>query len=116
MNRIRELRQELKWRQSDLAERLHTKRQTVARYETGERGLDVETIEKFCTIFGCTSDYLLGFSDQRRHDFTDEEAALINAFRELSPEGREYIRHSLALAQLAHGEKNGAVSGMETAT
>lgn len=113
MNRIRELRQELKWRQSDLAERLHTKRQTVARYETGERGLDVETIEKLCTIFDCTSDYLLGFSNQRRFEITDEEASLLAAYRNLSPAGKEYVMHSLALAGMAHSEKNRPVSDME---
>lgn len=115
MNRIRELRRENKWIQADLAQRLNTKPQTVARYETGERGLDVETIEKLCSIFKCTADYLLGFSNQRSFEITDEEAALLAAYRNLSVSGKEYVMHSLALAALAHSEKNGVVSDMETA-
>ena len=51
MNRIKELRKQNNWLQSDLAVRLNTKAQTVSRYELGDRGLDVETIGKLCEIF-----------------------------------------------------------------
>ena len=61
-NRIRELRQREGWRQDDLAARLNTKRQTIGHYETGERGIDADTICQLCEIFGCTADFLLGRS------------------------------------------------------
>lgn len=112
MNRIRELRQELGWRQADLAEKLSTKRQTVARYETGERGLDIETIKRLCEIFGVTSDYLLGLSEVRSFEISDVELRLLDGFRRLSPSGREWILHAVALAELGHGEKNGALPGL----
>ena len=60
MNRIKELRLQNGWRQIDLAERLHAKQQTIGHYETGERGLDANTILKLCDIFGVSADYLLG--------------------------------------------------------
>lgn len=115
MNRIRELRRQVGWLQSDLAEHLNTTQQSVARYEKGDRGLDVETIFKLCDIFGCTADYLLGRSPVRSFSLTDAEAQLLQGFHALSPAGREYLLHTLALAQLAHTEKNGAVSDVETA-
>ena len=65
MNRIRELRIERGWTQGHLAQQLNTKQQSVARYEAGERGLDVEMIGKLCEIFGVTADYLLGRSEAR---------------------------------------------------
>ncbi len=115
MNRVRELRIEKGWRQEDLAQRLNTRQQSIGRYETGERGLDLETIDKLCEIFGVTSDYLLGRSPVRTFELTDAEAQLLQGFRSLSPAGREYLLHTLALAQLAHSEKNGAVSDVEAA-
>lgn len=115
MNRIRELRLQNGWRQEDLADRLNTKYQTVGHYETGRRGLDVETILKLCEIFGCSADYLLGRSTVRSLNFSEDELALVNTYRSLSAEGKEYLRHTLALATLAHSEKSGPVSELETA-
>ena len=81
MNRIRELRLQNGWRQEDLAVRMNTKRQTIGNYETGERGLDDETICRLCDIFGCTADYLLCRSVLPSAELTEEEAALLLAWR-----------------------------------
>ena len=113
MNRIRELRIERGWTQGHLARQLNTKPQSVSRYEAGERGLDVEMIDKLCEIFGVTADYLLGRSPIRSFELSEDEARLLDAYRALSPAGREFIRHSVALASLAHSGKNGAVSDVE---
>lgn len=116
MNRIRELRKENGWLQAELATRLNVAQQTAARYETEQRQLDPETIHKLCDIFGCTADYLLGRSEVRSFELSAEEAELLRNYRALSPEGREFIRHTMALAALGHGEKNGALSDLERAT
>lgn len=92
MNRIRELRTARGWRQSDLAKELKTTRQSVARYETEERGLDVDTILALCEIFGCTADYLLGRSLLPTADLTEEEAALLLAWRSAEPHIKDGIR------------------------
>lgn len=103
MNRIKELRAKNGWRQQDLAARLNTNQQTVGRYETGVRGLDVDTINKLCDIFGVTSDYLLGRSDQPTPEISDEEAALVAAFRQADEDHREMVR--LALKPWTQKEK-----------
>lgn len=113
MNRIRELRRSRAWRQADLASRLNTNQQTIGRYETEVRGLDVETIGKLCEIFDVSADYLLGFPERGAAPLPAEEQALLEGYRALSPEGKEYVRHSLALASLAHAGKNGAVPDLE---
>ena len=115
MNRIKELRQANDWRQEDLAHKLNISDRTVGHYETGRRAPDIETIHKLCDIFGCTADYLLGRSEIRSFELSADEAALLTGYRALSEPGREYVRHSLALAALAHAGKNGAVSDLETA-
>ena len=96
MNRIKELRTSNGWRQQDLAARLNTNQQTVGRYETGTRGLDVETIHKLCDIFGCTADYLLGRSAMPSPDLSEEEMELVLAFRRGDDRAREMVRLALA--------------------
>jgi transcriptional regulator with XRE-family HTH domain len=96
MNRIRELRLQNGWRQQDLAARLNTNQQTVGRYETGTRGLDVETILKLCEIFGCSADYLLGRSALPSPELSEEETELMLAFRRADDRSREMVRLALA--------------------
>ena len=96
MNKIRELRIKNGWRQEDLAVRMNTKRQTIGHYETGERGLDVETINRLCDIFGCTADYLLGRSMLPSAELTEEEADMLLAFRAADPNIRAGIKALLA--------------------
>lgn len=115
MNRIKELRIENNWLQSDLAKLLNTKPQSVSRYETEQRQLDPETIFKLCDIFDVTADYLLGRSEVRSFALSPEEAELLEGYRALSDSGKEYLRHTLALASLAHTEKSGALPGVEAA-
>lgn len=85
MNRLRELRMANNMRQADLAKLLNTKPQTVSRYEIGDRGLDVETIARLCEIFGCTSDYLLGLSNNPSPVISDADAAMLQAFHAAPP-------------------------------
>ena len=115
MNRIKELRVKNGWRQEDLARRLSISDRAVGHYETGRRTPDLETILALCDIFGCTSDYLLGRSEIRSFELSADEAELLTGYRRLSGPGKEYVRHSLALAALAHSEKKGAVPDLETA-
>ena len=85
MNRIRELREKRGWRQEDLAVMLHKNRQSVGNYETEARGLDVETIQQLCDIFGCTADYLLCRSNNPEPVVSDEDADLLQAFHAAPP-------------------------------
>ena len=91
MNRIRELRHESGWRQEDLALRMNTKRQTVARYETEKLGIDAGTICTLCDIFGVTADYLLCRSDSRLPVVTEADAALLRAYHAASLRDRAIV-------------------------
>ena len=46
--------------QADLAEILKIERSTVAKYETGDRYPDIETLCKIADALGVTTDELLG--------------------------------------------------------
>lgn len=105
MNRIKSLRLEKGWRQTDLAQHLNTKQQTVARYETGDREPDIATIGKLCGIFGVTADYLLGFSPLRGMELSPEEESLLLAHRRADARTRELVR--LALEPFWQAESSG---------
>lgn len=116
MNRIKELRKQRGWMQEDLAKALSITRQAVGHYETGLRSLDVETIGKLCEIFDVSADYLLGFPERGAAPLPEDEAALLDGYRALSPEGKEYVRHSLALAALGHAGENRDISDLASDT
>ncbi|WP_179395015.1 helix-turn-helix domain-containing protein [Lacticaseibacillus absianus] len=58
--RLRELRTERKYTQSEVADRLGITRPAYTAYESGNRQPDYETLTKLSTIYGVTTDYLLG--------------------------------------------------------
>lgn len=80
MNRIKSLRIEQGWTQTDLANRISAVKSTISRYESEAAKLDPETISRLCDIFSVSADYLLGLSDLRRPDLTLDDAALLRAF------------------------------------
>lgn len=92
VNRIRDLRLQKGWRQEDLAKILKTSRQAIGNYETGERGIDADTICQLCDVFGCTADYLLGRSLLPSAELSEDEAALLLAFRAADPHIQDGIR------------------------
>ena len=96
MNRIRELRKNQGWLQSDLANKLNTTAVSIGRYETEQRQLDPETILKLCEIFGCSADYLLGRPVLPSPELSEEELELVLAFRRADDRSREMVRLALA--------------------
>ena len=96
MNRIKELRSEKKLTQSDLAKALDVARTTMANYETEARQLDPQTIRKLCVFFGCTADYLLGFSSRRENAVSAKEAELLQAYKDASDRDRKLVDDILA--------------------
>lgn len=107
MNRIRQLRLEKGWRQEDLAIRLNTKRQTVARYETEKLGIDAGTICALCDIFGCSADYLLGRAALPSSGLSPEEEELLLAWRAADDHDRAIV--SLTLARYKEESSSSAV-------
>ena len=108
LNRIRELRLEKGWKQEELAELLHTKRQTIGHYETGERGIDADTICKLCDVFGCTADYLLCRSSRPAPELTPAEEELLLAYAAATPEIRDIVDGALARYKKDAGASNTA--------
>jgi transcriptional regulator with XRE-family HTH domain len=95
MNRLKELRTEKGIKQAELADHLNVTRQAVSRYETGERDLGTDDIRRLCAYFGCSADYLLGFSSRQTPEISPEDGALLAAYHAATPEIRAIIDTAL---------------------
>ena len=91
MNRIRDLRQSMGWTQEDLATRMNTAKSVISRYETEKLGLDPVLINRFCDLFGCTADYLLGRSLSPAPVMSSQDAIVLEAYHALPPELRRAV-------------------------
>lgn len=94
--RLRELRQEKKLSQADVAEFLQISRQAYNFYETGKREPDNETLQKLASFFNVSTDYLLGRTDERNpgisnDDWPPEAKVLFRDVKKLTPEQLELV-------------------------
>lgn len=58
--KIKKLRNESKLTQEQLAKYLDVDQTMVAKLENGTRALNVTMVDKLCSLFGCTEEYLVG--------------------------------------------------------
>lgn len=79
-DRIKHLRLGMGLTQLQVAQRLHISKAMVSSYETGVRLPSYDVLIKFASLYGITTDYLLGFDKAKSVDVTglsDSQVALI---------------------------------------
>lgn len=86
-NRLKELRENAKYTQEELANKLGTIQVQVWRWETGKTEPSTEMIVKMAKLFRVTVDYLLGLVNQpddqlSEADLSGVENQLIRAYRD----------------------------------
>ncbi len=88
-NRIRDLREDLDMRQSDLAEKTGIDQRTISNYETGKTSPDAYALIKLADFFGVSIDYLVG---RVKHDYstTDKKIQLIEQIQKQLDELKKY--------------------------
>ena len=87
MNRIRELRKSRSLSQSELAEALGLDHSTIAKYELGNRSVNIDTMRKMCDYFGCSMDYLMGQPETAASD----DEGIIMAYHALNDRDRKIV-------------------------
>lgn len=68
--KLKELRLEKRLTQLQLAERLHISKAMISSYETGVRLPSYDVLVKIASLFGVTTDFLLGLNHKRYMDVT----------------------------------------------
>lgn len=82
----------------------------VGFYERGYGNTKLSTVQKLCEFFDVSLDYLMRDSYTNPYDspsaFDDDEIRMIDNYRQLSPEGKAYIRQTMAMAVQSYGKNN----------
>ncbi len=66
-DRIKEERLKLGLNQDELGKRLSVSKQAISGWENGYRTPDVDTLSKLSDLFNCSTDYLLGKTDDPKN-------------------------------------------------
>lgn len=66
MNNIASERVRMDMTQEDLAQKIGKSKRTISKWETGKQKPRIDDVAKMCSVFGCSSDYLIGLSDERK--------------------------------------------------
>ena len=64
--RLKDLREDNDFTQVYVANYLNMQRSVYRRYESGEREIPTWAVIKLAALYKCTTDYLLGLTDERR--------------------------------------------------
>lgn len=108
MNRIKQLREELKISQKELANKLNKTQQMVSLYENGTYELDLDGYLILSKLFNCSIEYIAGKSDIRNPEkinIDDVDVAFANGIKGLNETNKMIIKNTLE-ALLAKQEKD----------
>lgn len=95
MNRLKELRQEKKLSQKELADYLGVNEKTISRWENGESTIKSDKAKALADHFGVSVGYLLGYSDKEERSSSIE--LKIDIRRELIEQLLEANRRETAI-------------------
>jgi transcriptional regulator with XRE-family HTH domain len=104
--RLKQLRDEINLTQEELAKLLNLSRGTYAHYELGKRQPDYDTLMSIANFFEVSVDYLLGNSDSRNSNTSDEIVtkafSLKEGVTELPQEALDQIDEYIRLMKLKY--------------
>ena len=88
-NRIRDLREDMDLRQSDLAEKVGIDQRTISNYETGKTAPDAYALIRLADFFDVSIDYLVG-RVKRDYSTTDKKNRLIEQIQKQLEDLKKY--------------------------
>jgi transcriptional regulator with XRE-family HTH domain len=86
MNRIRDLREDMDLRQTDVSKATGIDQRTLSNYETGKTNPDSYAIIKLAEFFHESCDYLLGVCDINITDAADISKEIVSIAADISKE------------------------------
>ena len=115
--RLKALRKQRNLTQEQLASIIGVERSSIGKYESKARIIPSDDVKyRIAEFFGVSVDYLMGYTDNpftstAESTLTDVEIKLLQDFRSLNKQGREYILQTMAMAVSIY--KNGSVPNLE---
>lgn len=108
MNRIKQLREELKISQNELGKKLNKTQQQISLYENGTNELDLDGYILLSKLFNCSIEYIAGKSDIRnpkKVDINKADIAFASGIKGLNETNKAIIKSTIE-ALLAKQEKD----------
>ena len=110
-DRIRDLRISLKLSQTDLAKKMGYKSGSmITKIESGAVDISQKKIIAFANALNTSPGYLMGWTDvvhpTTSEFLTNDESALVNSYRSLSPRGKDLLLERSKELLLLHGKKS----------
>jgi Predicted transcription factor, homolog of eukaryotic MBF1 len=92
--RLKELREDRKISQKQLAEMLSVSQQTVAKWETAKATPNPQTVVKLANVFDVSADYLLGNAAEKPYEPTNDDIkfALFHGADDITDEMYEEVK------------------------
>lgn len=103
MNRIREARRMQDIKQIDLCARLGISQAALSGWETGKYNPDTAGWIALSEELGVSVDYLMGLTVSEKIEngnFSTDEISLIDSYRCLTAQGKQYIRQQMDFAKI----------------
>lgn len=66
LQRLKDLREDNDYKQSDIADFLNCKQQTYSNYETGKREIPYEVLINLANHYETSTDYILGLTNEKK--------------------------------------------------
>lgn len=100
--RLRELREERKLLQKDMANFLNITTSAYGYYEQGKREPDTHTVNSLADFYNVSSDYLLGRTNNRstEYPFSYIQNSLFTTIDSLSPQSKKELEKYVQLLKL----------------
>ena len=108
--RIKRLREKHKLTQAELGKKLNLSKQTISSYENGSRSPDPQTVTEMSKIFGVSTDFLLGQTEnpEPKRELPQTVAPYLpEGFEELPPEAKEEIFAIIDYVMTKYRKKEG---------
>ena len=96
--RLRALRADSGYKQSELADKLRMGAAAISKYETGRSEPEFHDLVALCKIFNVSADYLLGLSDNPAPvksadiSFTDGDIAILTMIEKLPDNAKHEVK------------------------
>lgn len=98
-NRIRELRESQGMSQKTLGDLIHISQQSISRIENDSSYVNTNILNSICKVFHVTTDYILGFSNEKKNVemYMEQEykfelyEEFVNEFDSLNKENKQVI-------------------------
>lgn len=93
--RIIDLREKRNMTQTELAKQMGLDKSSMSKIESGTRKVSSDELAKLSSVFGVSSDYLLGKEDKKTADLADKDTVFTYEGRQIPPEDLEYMKRLL---------------------